>query len=153
MSIKEVTFNKKAKFLYELKEKFEAGIVLWGSEVKSLRAGRCHLKDAYVAFVGDEAFLQKAHISPHAASLEGGHQPERLRKLLLHKNEIEKIRGLVQQKKMACIPLRIYFKKGKAKVEIVLGIGKSQRDKRATLRKKTDERQIERSMKKTKLKN
>ncbi len=148
MSVKEVVFNKKARFLYELKEKFEAGIVLQGSEVKSLRTGQCHLKDAYVAFIGDEAFLQKAHISPYAGSLQGGHEPERLRKLLLHKKEIEKIKGLIQQKKMACIPLRVYFKKGKAKVEIALGIGKSQRDKRATLKKKTAERQIERALKK-----
>ena len=152
MSVKEIVYNKKAKFLYELKDKIEAGIVLKGSEVKSLREGRCHLKDAYVSFIGDELFLQKAHISPYGHSLEGGHSPERLRKLLLHRNEIEKLRGFIQQKKITCIPLRIYFKKGKAKVEIALGVGKSKKDKRSTVKKRSAERQIKRALKKNRSK-
>ena len=148
MSVKEVVNNKKAYFLYHIKDKIEAGLVLTGSEVKSLRAGRCHLKDSYVSFVGDEVFLQKAHISPYKFSAEGGHKPERLRKLLLNRDEIEKIRGFIQQKKMTCVPLRIYFKRGKAKVEIGLATGKNVRDKRQTAKKKTAQRQIERALKK-----
>lgn len=151
MSFKEVVSNKKAHFLYHIKEKVEAGLVLKGSEVKSLRDGRCHLKNSYISFVGDEAFLQKAHISPYSFSLEGGHDPERLRKLLLHRNEIDKIRGFIQQKRMTCIPLRIYFKKGKAKVEIGLAVGKTQGDKREDTKKKTAERSIERAIKHNKL--
>lgn len=147
MSIKQVTFNKKAGFLYHLRENFQAGLVLRGSEVKSLRRGRCHLKDAYISFKGEEAFLQKAHISPYEQALNGGHEPERLRKLLLKKEEIKRIKGLTQQKKMTCIPLSIYFKKGKAKVEIVLAQGKNLQDKRESLKQKAANRQIKRALK------
>ena len=145
--MKEVIFNRKARFLYNLKEKFEAGLVLQGSEVKSLRAGRCHLKDAYISFRGREAFLQKAHISPYNPASVHNHEPERLRKLLLNRKEIERIQGLVQQKNMTCIPLRIYFKKGKAKMEIALAVGKTHRDKRETVKKRADIRQIHRALK------
>ena len=145
--MKEVVFNRKARFLYNLKEKFEAGLVLQGSEVKSLRLGRCHLKDAYISFRGREAFLQKAHISPYNPASVHNHEPERLRKLLLNRKEIERIRGLVQQKNMTCIPLCIYFKKGKAKMEIALAVGKTHKDKRADLKKRADTRQIHRALK------
>ena len=147
MSVKVVSFNKKARFNYELKEKFEAGLVLKGAEVKSLRAGRCQLEEAYVAFRGDEAFLQKAHIAYYGPAGNHDYQPERLRKILLHKNELSRIQGLMQQKKFSCIPLRIYFKKGKAKLEFALGVGKAKRDKRETLRRKTADRQMERALK------
>lgn len=147
MSIKQVAVNKKAGFLYHLKEKFQAGLVLKGSEVKSLRQCRCHLKDSYISFKGEEAFLEKSHISPYANALNGGHEPERLRKLLLTKQELRRIRGLVQQKKMTCIPLSIYFKKGKAKVEIALALGKSRGDKRESLKKKSAERALKQALK------
>ena len=147
MSVKQVVFNKKAGFLYHLTEKFQAGLVLKGSEVKSLRAGRCYLKDAYISFKGQEAFLQKAHISPYVQALEGGHEPERLRKLLLTKRELQRIQGLIKQKKMTCIPVSIYFKKGKAKVEIALAHGKSFKDKRESLKKKAMDRQVKRALK------
>ena len=150
MSIEIVALNKKAHFQYELKEKFEAGLMLLGSEVKSLREGRCQLKDSYIAFISGEAFLQKAHISPYRKAINGGHKPERLRKLLLKQEEIEKIQALVEQKKMSCIPLKIYFKRGLAKVEIALGIGKTRGDKRQTLKKKQAERQMARALKKQK---
>ena len=143
-SEKLIISNKKASFLYHLKEKFQAGLVLKGSEVKSLRMGQCHLKNAYISFRGEEAFLQKAHISPYTLAFEGGHEPERLRKLLLKKSELQRILGLTQQKKMTCVPLRIYFKKGKAKVEIALAQGKSFGDRRESLKKKTADRQIKR---------
>ena len=149
MSIKQVVFNKKANFLYHLTEKFQAGLVLQGSEVKSLRAGRCHLKDAYISFKGEEAFLQKAHISPYAKALQGGHEPERLRKLLLTKKELQRIQGLMKQKTMTCVPLRIYFEKGKAKMEISLAQGKSFKDKREDLKKKETDRQMKRVLKRT----
>ena len=150
MSIQEVAFNKKARFQYELQEKFEAGLVLLGSEVKSLREGRCQLKDSYISFISEEAFLQKAHISPYKKALNGGHKPERIRKLLLKQEELKRIRGLIDQKKMSCIPLRIYFKRGRAKVEIALGVGKTRGDKRQTLKKKQDTRQMERALKRQK---
>lgn len=150
MSVKEVVSNKKAYHLYQIKDKIEAGLVLIGSEVKSLRAGRCHLKDSYVSFKGDELFLQKAHISPYKFAENGGHEPERLRKLLLSRQEIEKIMGFIRQKKMTCIPLRIYFKKGRAKVEIGLAIGKTLGDKRESAKKKTSDRQMERAVRRNK---
>ena len=150
MSIKEAAFNKIAGFRYELKDKFEAGLVLLGSEVKSLREGRCQLKDSYISFTKEEAFLQKAHISPYKKAFQGGHKPERKRKLLLRKEELKRIRGLVEQKKMSCIPLRMYFKKGRVKVEIAIGIGKAKRDKRQSLKKKQAHRQMERALKRQK---
>ena len=150
MSVKVVATNKKAHFLYELKEKFEAGLVLLGSEVKSLREGRCQLKDSYISFIEEEAFLQKAYISPYRKAFDGGHKPERIRKLLLKEGEIKRIRGLVDQKKMSCVPLRIYFKKGRAKVEIAVGIGKTKGDKRQSLKRQQAERQMERALKKKK---
>lgn len=147
MPVKIVALNKKASFQYELKEKFEAGIVLLGSEVKSLREGLCQLKDSYVFFVGEEAFLQKAHISPYKKAFNGGHKADRTRKLLLKQEEIKRIRGLSEQKKMSCVPLKIYFKKGLAKVEIAMGVGKTKHDKRQSLKKKQAERSIERALK------
>ena len=149
MAVKEIVRNKKAYFNYQLMESFEAGVALLGSEVKSLRAGRCHLKDAYISFRKNQAYLQKAHISPYAKAGENNnHEPERLRKLLLNKKEIDKIQGLVQRQKLTCIPTRIYFSKGKVKIEIALAKGKTQRDKRDTLKRKQDNRKIERALKK-----
>lgn len=147
MSVKEVIFNKKARFEYELKDKFEAGLVLTGAEVKSLRAGKCQLKDSYISFKGNEAFLQNAHISYYGPATNQNHDPERLRKILLHRNELDRIQGLAQQKKFSCVPLRIYFKNGRAKLEFALGVGKTRRDKRETLKRKTSDRQIERALK------
>ena len=147
-TVKEAAFNKKARFSYELGERLEAGLVLRGSEVKSLRAGRCQLKDAYIAFKGGEAFLQKAHISPYAMAMGGGHEPERLRKLLLRRRELERLHGLIQQKGMSCVPLRIYFKKGRAKLEIALARGKTKGDKREAAKRKAAQRQMERALRK-----
>ena len=146
-----VALNKRASFEYEIKEKFQAGLVLLGSEVKSLREGLCHLKDSYIAFVREEAFLQKAYIGPYKKAFEGGHEPERKRKLLLNKKELNRIRGLVEQKKQTCIPTALYFQQGLAKLEIALAIGKSHFDKRQSLKKKQDTRQIERALKQKRL--
>jgi len=151
MSRKIIAFNKIASFEYEIKEKFQAGLVLLGSEVKSLREGLCHLKDSYIAFVKEEAFLQKAYIGPYKKAFEGGHETERKRKLLLNKRELSRIRALVEQKKRTCIPTSIYFQKGLVKLEIALAVGKSQFDKRQSMKKKQAKRQIERVLKQKRL--
>ena len=142
-----IAVNKKASYQYELKEKFQAGLILLGSEVKSLREGACQLKDSYISFIKEEAFLQKAHISPYKKALKGGHEPERKRKLLLNKSELRRIRGLIEQKKMSCIPVKIYFLKGRAKLEIALALGKSKYDKRQSLKKKQAQREMEKALK------
>ena len=113
--IKLISDNKKARFDFIIVETMEAGIVLVGSEVKSLRNGQCNLKDSYIAFRGHEAFLQNAHISVYQASSYNNHEPERLRKLLLHEHELEQIREALEKKGLTCVPLKIYFKKGRVK--------------------------------------
>lgn len=149
MSIKIVSDNKKARFDFEIIETFEAGLVLTGSEVKSLRNAQVQLKDSYVSFKGHEAFLQNAHISEYKASSYNNHEPERLRKLLLHEHELEKIRSGLAEKGLACIPLKIYFKRGRAKLEIALARGKKKGDKRESIKAKDSRREIDRAMKKS----
>ncbi len=144
--IKIISENKKAWFDYEILDKYEAGLVLQGSEVKSLRVNSCTLKDAYVAFRGDEAYLQNAHIPVYSASSYNNHEPERLRKLLLHDHEIKKIQAGTTEKGLSCIPLKIYFKKGRAKVEIALARGKKKGDKRETIKNREADREVQRSM-------
>ncbi len=148
MSIKIITDNKKARFDYEILEKFEAGLVLTGSEVKSLRAGAVNLKDSYVSFRDGEAYLQNAHISEYKSSSYNNHTPERLRKLLLHREELNKIMGKVREKTLTCIPLKLYFKEGRVKVELGLGRGKKKHDKRESLKQKDSQRELARVMKK-----
>ncbi len=128
--------NKKARFDFQIVETYEAGFVLRGSEVKSLRDKNVQLKDAYISFQGDEAFLQNAHISEYNASSYNNHAPERLRKLLLSRNELNKIYGALREKGYSCIPLKIYFKKGRAKLEIGLGKGRKSHDKRQEIKKR-----------------
>lgn len=146
MSIKIVAENKKARFDYHILETFEAGLVLQGSEVKSLRQGSVNLKDSYISFQGEEAFLQKAHISIYEASSYNNHEPERLRKLLLNRKELNKINGMIREKGLTCVPLKIYFKKGKAKLEVALVKGKDKGDKRESIRKRDVSREIQRSV-------
>jgi SsrA-binding protein len=148
MSIKIITENKKAWFDYEILEKFEAGLVLMGSEVKSLRDAQVNLKDSYVAFRGHEAFLQNAHINVYMASSYNNHEPERLRKLLLHEHELEKIAKAVTEKGLSCVPLKMYFKKGRAKVEIALARGKKKGDKRNAIKSREADRDIQRALRK-----
>ncbi len=148
MSIKIITENKKAWFDYEIIEKFEAGLVLKGSEVKSLRTAQVNLKDAYVAFKGHEAYLQNAHINVYMASSYNNHEPERLRKLLLHEHELEKIQKAITEKGLSCVPLKMYFKKGKAKVEIALARGKKKGDKRQSIKSREADRDIQRALRK-----
>lgn len=149
MSIKIVADNKKARFDFEIVETFEAGLVLTGSEVKSLRNAQVQLKDSYISFRGHEAFLQNAHISEYRASSYNNHEPERLRKVLLHQHELEKIHSSLTEKGLTCIPLKIYFKRGRAKVELALARGKKKGDKRQALKEKASKREIDRAIKKS----
>lgn len=149
MSILLIQENKKARFDYEILEKFEAGLQLTGSEVKSLRDKNVQLKDSYISFKGNEAFLQNAHISEYKSSSYNNHTPERLRKLLLNRKELDTIFGALREKGLSCVPLKIYFKNGKAKLEIALVKGKKAHDKRESIKKRDAAAQIRQSLQKS----
>ncbi len=144
---KAVCVNRKARHDYFIEETYEAGLVLRGSEVKSLREGKANLKDSYARILKGEAFLLNAHISPYPAANQFNHEPTRNRKLLLHKQEIRRLTGKVMERGLTLIPLKLYFKDGRAKVELGLARGKKLYDKRETLRRKVAQREIERSLK------
>ncbi len=144
MSILIIQENKSARFDYHIIETFEAGLVLTGSEVKSIRARTMQLKDAYIAFKGKEAFLQNAHISEYKASSYNNHHPERLRKLLMHQHELNSIYDALREKGLTCVPLKIYFKKGRVKVELALVKGKKTHDKREAIKKRDVDNQLRR---------
>jgi SsrA-binding protein len=144
--VKSIALNRRARHDYDIQESFEAGLALVGSEVKSLRAGRADLKDAYGLIDRGEAWLVGLHISPYQFARDGGHDPERTRKLLMHRGEIERVRGKLDQKGLALIPLRLYFKEGKAKVEMALAKGQAKYDKRETLKRRQAEREMQRAM-------
>jgi len=147
MSEKLICQNKKAWHNYFIEDRYEAGISLLGTEVKSLREGRANLSDSYGKIKDGEFFLVDAHISPYSFGNRFNHDPLRPRKLLLHKREIRRLIGKVQEKGFTLIPLRLYFLNGKAKVELGLAKGKKLFDKRETLRRKTMERDMERGRK------
>jgi SsrA-binding protein len=136
MGILIIQENKRARFDYHIIETYEAGLELMGSEVKSLRDKQITFKDSYIAFKGDEAFLQNAHIAEYKASSYNNHEPERLRRLLLHRHELHKIFGAIKEKGLTCVPLKIYFKEGRVKLEIALVKGKKEIDKRETIKKR-----------------
>ncbi|MGZ3742602.1 MAG: SsrA-binding protein SmpB [Pseudobdellovibrionaceae bacterium] len=142
MSILVIQENKTARFNYEVIDTYEAGLMLTGSEVKSLRDRNVQLKDSFVVFRGDEAFLQNAHISVYQASSYNNHEPERLRKLLLNRTELDRIYDALREKGYSCVPLKIYFKNGRAKVEIALVKGKKTHDKREALKKRDADAQL-----------
>jgi SsrA-binding protein len=147
--LKEAARNRQAFFLYEILERFEAGIALLGPEVKSIRAGRIQLKDAYASVEAGEAWLHQCHIAPYSHHTHGSLTPVdplRKRKLLLHKKEIHKMRGWVDQKGLTLVPLRVYFKGGKVKVELGLGRGKKSYDKRDAIREKDLDREQARAL-------
>lgn len=150
MGIKIIAENKKVRHEYHILETLEAGIVLKGSEVKALRNQQITLKDSYISFQGDEAFLQNAHISEYKASSYNNHEPERLRKLLLHRREIENIFKAIREKGMTCVPLKIYFKQGKVKLEVALVKGKQLHDKREALKTRAVNRDLQRTLKRSK---
>lgn len=143
--MKVVATNRKARHDYEISETFEAGLVLKGSEVKSLRAGLVNLKDSYVQFKAGEAWLVGCHISPYSFARGGGHDPDRDRKLLLHRREIERIGSKVAERGLTLVALRVYFKDGIAKLELGLGRGRAQYDKRRAIRDREQKREIERA--------
>jgi SsrA-binding protein len=142
----DIATNRQARFRYELLETFETGIALQGSEVKSLRDGKANLKDAY-AFVRDgEVWLHNMHIAPYGPAAGDGHDPERPRKLLMHKHEIERLIGKTQERGLTLVPTRIYFSGPRAKVELALARGKEQRDKRESIREREQKRDMERAL-------
>ncbi len=145
MSIKIITQNRKARHDYHILDTWEAGIVLRGTEVKSLRAGMANLKDSYARVEAGEVILYQVHISPYEKGSIYNHPPLRPRKLLLHKKEIRKLRGRVVEKGLTLIPLKVYFKDGKAKVEIALARGKKFYDKREAIAKRDADREMERT--------
>ncbi|MGQ9637503.1 MAG: SsrA-binding protein SmpB [Thermodesulfobacteriota bacterium] len=139
--------NKRAWHDYFIEDRYEAGVSLLGSEVKSLREGKVSLGDSYAKIKNGEVFLVDAHISPYPYANKFNHDPLRPRKLLLHKREIRRLTGKVQEKGFTLIPLRLYFSNGKVKVELGLAKGKKQYDKRETLKRKAIEREMERGRK------
>lgn len=148
MGIKIVCKNKKAYHNYHIEDTYEAGMVLSGPEVKSLRAGRVNITDGYVNINSrGEAMLYNVHISHYVFATHNPNEPMRVRKLLLHKRELRKLIGKLKEKGLALIPLKIYFiENGKAKIEIGLAKGKKMYDKRATLKEKQSNRELERVM-------
>jgi SsrA-binding protein len=142
-----ICVNRRARHDYFIDETFEAGMVLTGSEVKSLREGRANLKDSYARILKGEAVLVNAHISPYPAANQFNHEPTRTRKLLLHKREIRRLTGRISERGLTLIPLQLYFKKGKVKAELGLARGKKLYDKRETMRKRAVQREVERSLK------
>ena len=142
---RDVSVNRRAFHEYAIGERYEAGLSLVGSEVKSLRAGRAQLQDAYARFFGDELFLVGAHIAPYAPSGQFGHAPTRDRKLLLHRRELDKLTAKIKEKGLTLVPLRLYWEKGRAKCELGLGRGKKLHDKRASIREKDEKREMERA--------
>jgi SsrA-binding protein len=142
-----VAENRKARHNYFIEETLEAGLVLKGTEVKSLRQGRANLKDAYARINNGEVFVHQMHISPYPFAYYGNHDPLRPRKLLLHKKEIKRLFGKVNEKGAALIPLRLYFKQGKAKLTLAIAKGKRKYDKRDAIRKRDEQREAERHRK------
>ncbi|MGH7304151.1 MAG: SsrA-binding protein SmpB, partial [Candidatus Rokuibacteriota bacterium] len=140
-----IATNRRARHEYEILETVEAGIVLRGTEVKSLRDGLVNFKDSYASVRNGEGWLLGCHINPYSHGTDANHDPERDRKLLLHKKEINRLGGKISEKGLTLVPLRLYFKDGRAKVELGLARGKKLHDKRATLR----EREVRREMDKT----
>ncbi len=146
MATKTIATNRRAARDYEVVETYEAGLALRGSEVKSLRAGKADLKDSYALVQRRELWLVGAYVAPYSFAREGGHDPERTRKLLLHRHEIDRIAGKVAERGLTLVPLRLYFKDGKAKVELGLAKGRARYDKREKLRRRQADREMERAM-------
>lgn len=146
--MKIVCTNRKARRDYEILETMEAGIVLCGTEVKSLRAGGAHLKDSYAAVESEELFLYSAHISPYEQGNRFNHEPTRTRKLLMHAREIKRLLGKIQEKGLTLIPLKLYFNDaGKVKVELGLAKGRRAYDKRHEIAERDAKREMQRALK------
>lgn len=147
-SFKIVSDNRQARHEYEILETYEAGIELRGTEVKSIRAGKVNLRDGFALVRNGEVFLLNAHISPHETTNQVfNHDPRRTRKLLLHRQEIRKLIGKVEQQGLTLVPLKMYLKRGLVKVDLALVRGKKLHDKREDLKRRQDQRDIQRAMK------
>jgi SsrA-binding protein len=140
-----VATNRRARFDYQILERLEAGIVLTGSEVKSLRGGRASVSEAYARVGGGEVWLENMHIPPYAQGEKRGYDPKRARKLLLHRKEIARLIGKLQEQGLALVPMRVYFTHGLAKVELGLGRGKRQFEKRQAIAEREHKREMERA--------
>ncbi len=147
-SLKIVSDNRQARHEYEILETYEAGIELRGTEVKSIRAGKVNLRDGFALVRDGEVFLLNVHVSPHETTNQVfNHDPRRTRKLLLHRQEIRKLIGKVEQQGLTLVPLKMYLKKGRVKVDLALVRGKKLHDKREDLKRRQDQRDMERAMK------
>lgn len=146
--LQSIARNRRARYDYHVLDSWEAGLVLSGTEVKSLREGKANLTDAYGVVKDGEVWLINLHISPYERGTHFNHEPTRSRKLLLHKREIRKLIGAVERQGLTLVPLELYFKQGRAKVRLALGKGKKQHDKRADDRKREDERDMARALRK-----
>jgi SsrA-binding protein len=142
----DVATNRQASFRYHLLEKWEAGIELLGSEVKSLRDGGVQLKDAYAEVRDGEVWLRNMHIAPYKPAARDNHEPERPRKLLLHRREIERLIGKTAERGLTLVPTRVYFKGPRAKVELALARGKEMKDKRRSIKERETRREIDRAL-------
>ncbi len=146
-TIKIICRNRKAYFEYAIEALYEAGLVLKGTEVKSLRQGKANIDDAFARFQGNELFLYNAHISPYAHAGPESHTPERPRKLLLHRWEMRRLLGKLQERGFTLVPVRLYFRDEHAKVELALAKGKKKYDKRETIKRREQEREMDRARK------
>jgi SsrA-binding protein len=144
--IKVVATNRRAYHDYTIEDTIEAGLVLIGSEIKSIRAGRVNLRESYATIQEGEAWLLNTHISPYDPASRFGHEPRRARKLLLHKRQIARLANQVQKSGYTLVPLRMYLRDNRAKVELGLARGKRQYDKRAAIAKREDERRVQRAL-------
>ncbi|MCL0052216.1 SsrA-binding protein SmpB [Peptococcaceae bacterium] len=145
--IKILIDNRKARHDYHILDTYEAGIVLKGTEVKSIRAGKANLKDSYARVEKGELFLYNMHISPYEQGNRFNHEPKRTRKLLMHKHEINRLLGRTKEKGLSLVPLKLYFKNNKVKVELALAKGKKLHDKRRALAERDAKREMERARK------
>ena len=142
----DVASNRQARFRYELLDKVEAGMVLQGTEVKALRDEGAQMTDAYATFTDGEAWLHNLHIPAYKPAAMNNHQPDRSRKLLLHRREIERLLGRVRERGLTVVPTRVYFANGSAKVELALASGKDVHDKRESIREREQKREMDRAM-------
>lgn len=144
--IKVVANNRKARHEYTILDTFEAGMVLTGSEIKSIRAGQVSLQDGYATVKDNELWLENTHVAPYDQASMANHEPRRSRKLLLHRREINRLIGQLREKGLTLVPLRLYLKDNRAKIELGLARGKRQYDKRTTLKEKDAQRHIDRAI-------
>ena len=142
----DVASNRQASFRYELSDRLECGMVLEGTEVKALREGGAQIKDGYVNIDDGELWLQNVHIPPYAPAARENHEPERPRKLLAHRREIERLMGRVAERGLTLVPTRIYFKDGRAKIEVAVGRGKDRFDKREGIKAREQRREVDRAI-------